>query len=65
MYYEFATDALKGYTGANSVYNYDYTDNGTGRLTSAEELQDAIWILQGQTVYTKTGSVLAGSSDPY
>ncbi len=48
LYYEFAKGNLVG---------YDYTTLGaTGRGLSAWELQNAIWKLQGQTVYDQSAA---------
>jgi len=47
-------------TGKLTDYNY-----GSGRATSSDELQDAIWILQGEPVYDSHGNLLNTSSDPF
>ncbi len=46
LYSQFAQGTLQGWTGSSYI-NYNYTA-GSGREMAADELQDAIWYLQGQ-----------------
>jgi hypothetical protein len=57
LYMEFATGGL-------ATYGYNYSTSGSARELSADELQDAIWYLQGETPLSSS-LYHFNSSDPF